>query len=151
MACVHANIGQGTRVAGKAGWGTDSLKDTQGLWRKGVCSRSQMWSLNRHGKSQPPEIKQNGEEHLGLDFKSHELLPWLINYETRKPSRGEHKTALASVSQDNHWCHLPSHTPEFSCFWRENWVIQENDPIAKQLESASLVTEKPIRGVAVGG
>ena len=63
----------------------------------------------------------------------------------RKPSREEHKIALASASQDIHWCHLPGHTSEFPCFWKESWVIQEKHAIAKQSESTSLVTEKPVK------
>ena len=60
---------------------------------------------------------------------------------TRKSSRGEHKTAQVSVSQNNHWCHFPSYPSEFPCLQK---VIQEKNPIAKQSKSVSLV--KPIGG-----
>ena len=64
---------------------------------------------------------------------------------TRKPSRGEHKIALVSASQDIHSYHLLGHPSEFSRLPRESRVIQEKDAIAKQLESTSLITEKPVK------
>ena len=52
---------------------------------------------------------------VGSDCKGHESHPSL-SAKTRKPSREEHKIALASESQGMHCCNLHGHTCDFSCF-----------------------------------